>query len=404
MSDAPAVFSADELRAGLSAEFERELTQDDVLAFAAVSGDHNPLHVDPEYARHSNYQGCIAHGALQVGLASALIGMHLPGRSVLLGGVNARFLSPLYPPCRVRVRGEIGAWNRETRGGSLRVTVLDAARDFPYSEITMPFTLHEQRAERDGPPAGSTNTACEDGSAQSELPARTVLVTGAAGGLGSVIAGDLARSSHVLAGVNRQGLSPDLATRDHVTPVRLNLNAPDWEAELETLLGDRALTAIVHAAWPGAPQGGLLQVEESAVQQQVFHGSTGLIRLARLLARRCGPEGGSLVALGSTYATRKPALNLAAYSLGKAALEHTVRLLAPELARKRITINALCPSFVPTGMNRAVADRQRLMETARVPLGRLCEPEDVVGAVRYLLSADARFLTGETLTLTGGTL
>ena len=90
---------------------EVEITEADILAFARLTGDHNPLHVDAEYARSSNYQGRIVHGAFQVGLASALLGMHLPGKKVLLGTINARFPSPLYFPCSVKVTGEIASWN-----------------------------------------------------------------------------------------------------------------------------------------------------------------------------------------------------------------------------------------------------------------------------------------------------
>src|SRR5690348_1457732 len=108
----PTTWQPDELRPGLRAEFERDVTEADVLDFARNSGDCNPLHVDPGYAASSNFGGRIAHGAFQVGLASALLGMRLPGRRVLLGSVNARFPAPLFFPCRVAVQGEVSAWDR----------------------------------------------------------------------------------------------------------------------------------------------------------------------------------------------------------------------------------------------------------------------------------------------------
>ena len=95
---------------------------------------------------------------------------------------------------------------------------------------------------------------------------------------------------------------------------------------------------------------------------------------------------------------------MSAYSLGKAALEHTVRLLAPELARSDITINLVAPSFVPIGMNNAKTNKVKLTEAAKVPMGRLCSPEDVSRAVEFLLSSGAAFVTGQMLPLTGGEL
>ena len=62
----PTLWRADQLRAGLRAELERDVAEADVLDFARNSGDANPLHVDPVYAGSSNFQGRIVHGAFQI--------------------------------------------------------------------------------------------------------------------------------------------------------------------------------------------------------------------------------------------------------------------------------------------------------------------------------------------------
>jgi 3-oxoacyl-[acyl-carrier protein] reductase len=111
-----------------------------------------------------------------------------------------------------------------------------------------------------------------------------------------------------------------------------------------------------------------------------------------------------LVLMGSTAATLHPELGLAAYSLGKATLEHTLRLLAPQLAARGVTVNAVIPSYMPLGINQAKPERATLIETARVPAGRLCTPDDVAAAVTYFLSREASFITGQLLPLTGGRL
>jgi 3-oxoacyl-[acyl-carrier protein] reductase len=69
----------------------------------------------------------------------------------------------------------------------------------------------------------------------------------------------------------------------------------------------------------------------------------------------------------------------------------------------RITIDAVCPSFVPVGMNEQADHRLLKWETAWIPLGRLCGPEDVAGAVRHLLTPEASFVSGQFLGLSGGT-
>src|SRR6476620_576586 len=110
------LYSAADLRTGLKVTYELEITDEDILTFARLTGDHNPLHVDADYARTSNFQGRIVHGAFQVGLASAVLGMHLPGKKRFLGTINARFPQPLYFPGKAKVSGEIASWNAQTYG------------------------------------------------------------------------------------------------------------------------------------------------------------------------------------------------------------------------------------------------------------------------------------------------
>jgi 3-oxoacyl-[acyl-carrier protein] reductase len=395
-----AAWRAEQLRVGLRAEFERDITDEDVLAFARQSGDCNPLHVDRAFARDSAFQGRIVHGAFQVSLASALLGMHLPGRHVLLGSVHARFPSPLYFPCRVCVRGEITSWDANLRAGQVRVTVLEASLRNCTAEIVLGFTLREPH----GPtrPAPVADAPARAPTAADRLDA--VLVTGASGGIGAALVRDLASRYRVLGMVNRHPLEEALLTLPNVVPLSADLGDPTWEERAAELLGDRPLFAVVHAAWPGAPRGGLLQCPDDQLEQQLCFGTTHLVRLARFLFARVGGNGGRLIALGSVVGSARPALTLASYSLGKASLESTVRLLAPELARKQVTVNALCPSFLSVGINKHADERQQKLEASRIPLGRLCTPADVLGGVSYLLSPAASFVSGQVLGLSGGQL
>ncbi len=395
MPPEPTTWRGEDLRVGLIAEFERDVTEADILDFARNSGDHNPLHVDAAYAAASNYGARIAHGAFQVGLASALVGMHLPGRLVLLGSVNARFPAPLFFPCRVSVRGEVTAWDLGLNAGQLRVTVSEASSKAPTAEIVMGFTLHEPRARQEP----SARAAADLGAS-----APAVLLTGASGGIGAVLARALSARHLVLALSHRRPLDDGLLASPNVVAVRSDLAGLTLEEDVRAALGGRPLYGVVHAAWPGAPHGGLLQCPDDVLRQQLAFGGAHLIRLARLLFSCVGEGGGRLVALGSIVGSAKPALSLAAYSLGKGVLENTVRLLAPEMARKQVTVNAVCPSFLAVGINGRADERQQKIEAARVPLGRVCTPEDVCAAAEYLLSPGGAFVSGQILGLTGGQL
>jgi 3-oxoacyl-[acyl-carrier protein] reductase len=392
--DEPRVFNAGDLKTGLQAEFEREITASDVAAFAELSRDSNPLHVDEVYAAQTNYRGRIVHGAFQVALASAMAGMYLPGRQVVVGSFLCRFFAPLHYPSRVVVRGEITAWTPQSAGGTLRVRVIELPSLTLTSEIHVGFTLHETRSSR--PQVRES----------APLPAGNkpiVLITGGSGGLGPNLASVLSETYHVIGLARSLPATSDPTAGLNVEWVAADLMSADWEQIAAHALSGRRLHGIVHAAWPASPQGSLLDLETDAVRAQVEFGTVTTIRIARFLRSRAAGAA-RLVVLGTIAATLKPVLNISAYSLGKAALEHTVRLLAPELARSNITINLVAPSFVPVGMNDSKTSRIVLNETAKVPLGKLCSPEDVSRAVEFFLSPGAAFVTGQMLPLTGGQL
>jgi len=85
----------DEISVGDTAEYSRLVTNREVELFAAVSGDHNPVHLDPEYAQTTQFGECIAHGMLTGAFISAAIAMELPGPGTIYLGQNLQFRSPV---------------------------------------------------------------------------------------------------------------------------------------------------------------------------------------------------------------------------------------------------------------------------------------------------------------------
>ncbi len=402
MTQSIATYKPEDISVGLTAEFTRQVTEQDILNFAENSGDINPLHVDAGYAGGTGYGARIAHGAFQIGLASALIGVHLPGKSVLLAGIQASFPSPLYFPTEVTVRGEIISWNLANQSGRIKVEISDSNKNVSTSIIHLDFAFHALAKPKQKAAQKPQN---EEAPALPKEGRRLVLVTGASGGLGRDLALRLADHYQVLAQVNRGGLSAELQSHPHISEIRFDMESEDWSSLLEKSLTGTPLFAIIHAAWPSAPRGSLLDVEVQNIERQLRFGVSHFIQLAKILRKSIHSDGGRLIAIGSIHGQKHPSLGLSSYTLGKNALEQTVQLLAPELARKAITVNTICPSFMATGMNQSVSDARRLqMEAAKVPMGRLCDTSDIEAVVSFLLSDAAAFQSGGTIQLNGGQL
>ena len=86
----------DEIVIGDTATYTRLITNQEVEAFAAISGDHNPLHLDPDYAATTPFGECIAHGMLTGALISAAIAMQLPGPGSVYLNQSLQFRAPVF--------------------------------------------------------------------------------------------------------------------------------------------------------------------------------------------------------------------------------------------------------------------------------------------------------------------
>ena len=90
------------------------------------------------------------------------------------------------------------------------------------------------------------------------------------------------------------------------------------------------------------------------------------------------------------------------YSASKAGLIGLTKSLARELASRGITVNAVAPGLIETDMTGVLSDEIRQAILQKIPLGRLGQPDDIAAAVAYLASAEARYITGQVLTVDGG--
>ncbi|MGW8161828.1 MAG: 3-oxoacyl-[acyl-carrier-protein] reductase [Desulfobulbales bacterium] len=90
------------------------------------------------------------------------------------------------------------------------------------------------------------------------------------------------------------------------------------------------------------------------------------------------------------------------YSAAKAGLVGLTRSSARELASRSITVNCVAPGYIDTEMTSGLPDAVKEKILAEIPLGTLGQPEDIAGAVTYLASDDARYITGQTIHVNGG--
>lgn len=100
-------FNIHELKVGQKADFSKQISEQDVYAFAELTGDKNPIHMDRKHAEQTFFKKQIAHGAFLVGLISTVLGMKMPGPGAIYETQELKFLKPVYFDDKITAIAEV---------------------------------------------------------------------------------------------------------------------------------------------------------------------------------------------------------------------------------------------------------------------------------------------------------
>ncbi len=100
-------FFLEDLRPGMTASYARTVTEADIVLFAGVSGDQNPVHLNQEFAEGTRFKGRIAHGMLTASFISTVLGNKLPGPGCIYVSQNLKFKAPVRAGDTVHTRVEV---------------------------------------------------------------------------------------------------------------------------------------------------------------------------------------------------------------------------------------------------------------------------------------------------------
>jgi 3-oxoacyl-[acyl-carrier protein] reductase len=240
-----------------------------------------------------------------------------------------------------------------------------------------------------------------------DLKEKRALITGATGGIGHAIAKALHKqgATVVLSGTKTdvlEKLRAELGTRAFV--VAGNLSTPDAPAEIlknaETLAGG-GMDIVVNNA--GLTRDGLaLRMKDEDWEQVIAVNLTATFRLCRaamrgMMSRRYG----RIINISSVVGVMGNA-GQANYAASKAGMIGMSKSLAQEIAPRGVTVNCVAPGFIVTPMTDVLPDEIKEKLKGNIPCGTLGEPDDIAAAVLYLASAEAKYVTGQTLHVNGG--
>jgi len=240
-----------------------------------------------------------------------------------------------------------------------------------------------------------------------DLTGKTALVTGASGGIGGAIAKALHAqgATLVLSGTRAEALEAvkaELGSRAFIAPANLSdIASVEALPKAAEAAAGGGIDILVNNA--GITRDNLfMRMKDEEWDQVIAVNLTAAFRLSRAVLRgMMKKRWGRIIQITSVVgATGNPGQGN--YAAAKAGLVGMTKSLAAEVASRNITVNAVAPGFIQTGMTDVLTDQQKETIATRIPAGRMGMPEEIAAAVVYLASPEAAYVTGETIQINGG--
>lgn len=224
----------------------------------------------------------------------------------------------------------------------------------------------------------------------------SVIVTGAAGGIGRAIVDRLKRAG---ATVIAADLSPGLADLEGVTPVQVDLTTDEGVAAVVNTARDLEVPLVGLVNNAGITRDArIVNMTDEDFRKVIDVNLGAAYRLALPVAREMA-DGGSIVNIASrAYLGNFGQFN---YTMSKGGIVGLTRALSLSLA-PRVRVNAVAPGLIATEMALAIPEDVLAKMVAAIPLDRMGEPTDVAETIRFLLGPESSYITGEVLVVGGG--
>jgi 3-oxoacyl-[acyl-carrier protein] reductase len=401
ISQGPDGFSA--LFVGHRASVKKTITLEDVKTFAELSGDYNELHVSDEFAARTEFERLVVHGLLHASLLSNLCGSKIPGQGGLCLSQAFNFTKPVFIGDTVEAVGTIKSIDPVTRVIGIKTEIVNQHGDRVLEGEAKVKILRLSAPHSEKPIQRAESMA-------SLLTGRVALVTGASRGIGRAIAGTLAaHGATVWINYNRSQGAAEAIAREiqeiggNCFTVKADVTQDrDVAAMIEAIAQKGGLDVLVNNAGPKIVSGSFHD-QSWANMQAAFDQVVGSVfRVTKAALPHLTKSKGRIINVLAAAVIGRTALTWLPYVTAKGALLSFTKNLAQELGPSGIRINMVSPSMVDTDLVSDVPEKVRQMAVSRTPLRRIATVQDVAGAVLFLASPYADFVTGDNLLVTGG--
>ena len=384
------------IKLGDSETVIHKITDEDLKLFVELSGDDNRLHVDKEFAGKTSYKDTVVHGMIGASFISTVIGTKIPGDGALWYSQSLDFLLP------VRV------------GDTLKITAKVLKKIDRLNSIELQTDIHNQKRQLVTTGIAKVKVVEDEEVKSPSLvdQEKTALILGSTGGIGIEVARALAKEEYnlILHYHSNKKLAVELKKElEDMTDKKIMIVQADIlkENQIADMVNSISryfnhVSALVNASTSTFGNIKFERIKWDDILQQIeINIKSNHLIVKNLLPMMKNQNYGKIVFITSLYTEQFPSENIH-YITAKSALNGFAKALSIDLAGFGIRVNLVSPGMTNTRLVADIPEKVKLTTAARTPLKKLAEPADVASTIKYLVSEESDFLTGETIRVNGG--
>ena len=229
-----------------------------------------------------------------------------------------------------------------------------------------------------------------------------IFVSGASRGIGNSIAKYFAERGHIVLGTSRSKFKFDTQS-DKLIPIQLDITSREDVKKCFKYLKEQNLLPSVLINNAGITSDQLfLRMKDSEWDDVLSTNLTGVFNLTKVFIKHMIKNKYGRIINISSVSGLMGNPGQVNYSSSKAALNGFTKSLAKEVGSRNITVNNVAPGFIETDMTSVLSDDQQKAVLSKIPMGKIGSPLDVANCIKFLVSEESNYITGQTIHVNGG--
>ncbi len=372
-----------------------------IIQFSKLSGDNNPIHVNEAYVKKTSFKQIVAHGMLSETFLSKIIGTKLPGKGSLWIEKEVKFTKIVRVNDLITFNAEVTFIDEKNRIAFLSINgvnqfgeqVIDSQNKVIISDKCKILTSKRKIIK-------NKNLIIK------KKLKKNVLLLGSSGGIGFSVAQKLLKSGYtVYCQYNSEKENLNLLKKKYKNKIfilKLNINNKKSLKEFLRKIEKINFTHLINCIIPKIYNVDYLDIKKSDFEyyfSDLFYNVIEIINtVSKIFIKN---KNGNIIDISTVY-LRIPEKNLLPYITYKGAMYHFIKSLSIEISIYNIRSNIITAGVTDTQQISNMTKRQKMLLSAKTPLKRIADPEDISNAVKYLVSDDSKFINGANINVDGG--